>query len=159
MTAPGPCGGTGNGTGQMCLSAPVAAAAAETAEPIAAAAADFVASSAALAAGAPGVPWAAADAASADLIAASEAFLAACNPDATAAGRPRHAGSPPMRTVGLPGPGDKGAPCAVGSDKRAAGPVGKISNLVEKLDHEQSVGDIRLSGLDLLYEGAAKPRS
>src|ERR1035438_2302528 len=38
----------------------------------------------------------------------------------------RQAGRPPMRTLGLPGPGESGAPWAVGSVTRAAGGIGSI---------------------------------
>lgn len=79
--------------------------------------------SAAKAAGAPGVPAAATVAASAVFIAASLTFLADCIAAAAAAGTPRHAGKPPINTVGLPGPpvniGGRG--CATGSVILAAG--------------------------------------
>src|SRR5215831_20807144 len=91
--------------------------------PIIAAAAALVASSAAFAAGSPGVPNADNVATSATWIAISDVCLAACNAPATAAGMPRQAGSIPMNTFGLPGPGPRtgGAGWMTLSVKRAAG--------------------------------------
>src|SRR4051812_31912720 len=71
ITTTGPWGGMGKGVVQACMSAPPAEA--DIDEPIEAATDAFVASSAALAAGAPGVPAAASVAASAVLITISEA--------------------------------------------------------------------------------------
>ncbi|NJM49334.1 MAG: hypothetical protein HC860_26750 [Alkalinema sp. RU_4_3] len=91
--------------------------------PMAAAWLALTVSSAALAAGSPGVPAVARVAASAALIAMSEACLAAWRLAATAAGRPRQAGRPPIKTVGLPGPLVRtgGSGWATGSVMRAAG--------------------------------------
>src|SRR5215831_7045491 len=90
---------------------------------ICAAAAALVASSAAFAAGAPGVPAAASVAASATWMVISDVCLAACNAPATAPGMPRQAGSIPINTFGLPGPGPRtgGAGWRTLSVKRAAG--------------------------------------
>src|SRR5688572_1979084 len=71
--------------------------------PIAAAAAPFTVCSAARAKPAPGVPAAAFVAISAALTAVSAMAFAAWRALATEAGTPRHAGLPPMNTVGLPG--------------------------------------------------------
>jgi hypothetical protein len=59
-------------------------------------------------------------------MAASDTFFATLMVAAAAAGTPRHAGSPPMRTLGLPGPGASvaGSGCATGSAVLAAGPFG-----------------------------------
>jgi hypothetical protein len=73
--------------------------------PICAAAAALMDSSAAFAAGAPGVPAAAMVAASAALIAVSDTCLADWSTAAAAAGTPRQAGKDPMNTLELPGPG------------------------------------------------------
>src|ERR1700720_2881138 len=77
ITTPGPCGGIGKGVAHMWISAPPAAA--EICAPIAAPAAVFAASSAALAAGKPGVPAAATVAACATLMVLSDMALEACN--------------------------------------------------------------------------------
>ena len=70
-----------------------------------AAEAALVVSSAAFAAGSPGVPAAATVAASAVVIAASDAAFATWSPAAVAAGMPRQPGNAPINTFGLPGPG------------------------------------------------------
>src|SRR6476619_3293776 len=95
-------------------------------EPMMLAAAALTASSAAFAAGAPGVPAAASVTASAALIVASEVALAAPIAAAAAAGTPRHCIFPPVKTVGLPGPGNStpGSGCTTGSNILAAGPLG-----------------------------------
>lgn len=129
ILTPGPCGGTGDGTAQVWISAP--AAAPVIALDIEASAADLAACSAAAAAGAPGVPAAAAVAATAVWIAVSAAALADCKAATAASGMPRHAGANPIKTFGLPGPGDSvgGKPCAVVSiNALAAGPVGISSS-------------------------------
>src|SRR5258708_4673011 len=101
MTTPGPCGGTGRGVVQTCLSAGVALMRAL----IAASAVVLTSSAAAFAAGPPGVPAAAVAAASATLIAVSATFLGPCKSCATAANTLRHAGRNPIFTSGLAGPG------------------------------------------------------
>jgi hypothetical protein len=105
------------------MSAP--AAAPDIIEPIAAAAAAFVASSAAFAAGAPGVPAAARVAASAVFIVASETAFAACNAAATAGLTPRQAGRNPISTVVAVGPpvNTGGNGCATESVILAAGGI------------------------------------
>jgi hypothetical protein len=75
MTTPGPCGGRGNGVAQAWMSAPIAEEV--IIEPIDAAAVAFAVSSAALAAGAPGVPAAAKVAACATWMVVSETCFAA----------------------------------------------------------------------------------
>ncbi len=91
-----------------------------------AAAVALAVSSAALAAGAPGVPMAARVAASAAFRVASEVALALWMEAAAAPPTPRQAGSLPISTVGLPGPGCRtgGRGCMTGSMIRAAGPLG-----------------------------------
>ena len=125
-TMPGPCGGRGSGTGQACRSGgppgpPPDAIADIIAADIAAAAAALVASSAALAAGRPGVPAAASVASSAVFIAASHVVFCALT-DAIAAGFPMalHAGWFAINTVGQPVP-RSGGPWPVGSPTLAAG--------------------------------------
>jgi len=68
------------------------------------------------------VPAAARVAASAVLITASDAALAAWIPAAAPAGTPRHAGLPPINTFKLPGPGPSTG--GIGCNTLAAGPVG-----------------------------------
>src|SRR2546430_2209279 len=106
------------------MSAPPAAP--EIMLPIVAAHVALVVSSAALAAGAPGVPAAAIVAACATWIAVSEPCFAACNAAAAAAVTPRQAGRNPISTFMLPGPGVRtgGKGCATLSVILAASPVG-----------------------------------
>src|SRR5271165_1847 len=98
------------------------------AAPIVVATAAFVVSSAVLAASAPGVPEAARVAASAAWMAASEVCFAFWRAAAVAAGTPRHAGMPPIRTFALPGPGPNtgGRGWATGSLNRAACGIGDL---------------------------------
>src|SRR5215510_6009265 len=98
--------------------------------PIIAAAAALVASSAAFAAGNPGVPNADNVATSATWIVISEICLAACNAPAAAPGMPRQAGNFPMNTFGLPGPGPRtgGAGWMTLSVNRAAGLPGILAS-------------------------------
>src|SRR5262245_20960652 len=122
------------------------------ADPICAAAAAFTPSSAAFAAGAPGVPAAASVAASAALIAVSDVCFAACRPAAAAAFTPRHAGREPISTFMLPGPGPSiGGRCATESVTRAAGAVG-ISISIQ-LDERSLQGHDRAR---LRVEGGAR---
>ena len=97
----------------------------EIVDPIVAAAVAFTVSSAALAAGAPGVPAAAKVAASAVAIAASDIAFAACSAAATAGFTPRHAGKNPIITVMAVGPPVKtgGNGCATESVILAAGGI------------------------------------
>src|SRR3982751_1406884 len=102
-------------------------AAAEIALPIAAAAPALTSSSAAFAAGAPGVPAAATVAASAVLIAASDIAFAACIAAAAAGLTPRHDAKKPIITVIAVGPPVKtgGRGCETGSVILAAGGISK----------------------------------
>src|SRR5262245_28884587 len=166
ITTPGPCGGIGKGVAQEWMSAPPAEL--EIILPIDAAEAAFTDSSAAFAAGAPGVPAAARVAASATLMAVSEICLAACNAPPTAPPTPLQAGSDPISTFRLPGPGPKtgGSGCTTLSVTLAAGPVGitcplssSVNCALIKLDQRslhihQSVGsDVYICGCINLYAG------
>src|SRR4051794_24724518 len=75
----------------------------------------LVACSAEYAAGAPGVPAAATVAASAAFTVAAAVACADCKAAPAAAGNPRQAGNPPIKTFGLPEPGLSGVPCEVTS--------------------------------------------
>jgi len=148
ITKPGPCGtGIGGvGMGHMCMLAPVEA----IAPAIAFAAvvrAIFPAVSAAIAAGAAGVPDAAFVADSKVFIATSAAAFAACNAAPAPVGSASHAGRNPIRTLGLGGPGANGIPWAVTSDNRAAGPWGIVSivqaRIAERNRHLSTDLDLR----------------
>jgi hypothetical protein len=123
ITTPGPCGGIGSGVTQAWMSAPPAALV--IVELICASCCVFTNSSAAFAAGAPGVPIAAAVAAAAVFSAMSDAALAAWSPAAAAVGIARQAGRNPMSVFRLPGPGVStgGNGCTTGSVIRAAGGI------------------------------------
>jgi hypothetical protein len=123
--------------------------------PIVAAAVAFTVSSAAFAAGAPGVPAAASVAASATWMAASDIALAACIAAATAGFTPRQAGRNPIITVIAVGPPVRtgGNGCATGSVIRAAAGillapyhkpfVGKYINLFPAMFPQNSLFMIR----------------
>lgn len=124
ITRPGPCGGIGRGVTHAWMSAPPDAA--EIALDIELKAAVLAASSANFAAGAPGVPAAAVEAATAVWIAVSATVFAAWSAATAASGIPRHAGRKPIKTFKLPGPGDStgGSGWTTLSVILAAGPVG-----------------------------------
>src|SRR5262245_28020828 len=119
ITTPCTCG-SGKSGQMLMLNVPPPVIAAQTFVAICACASSM----SAVAAAAAGVP-----AAAVAVAVFSATFLAslatvAASAAAAAAVIPSQAGSPPIRTFGLGGPGTSGLPCTVGSVMRAAGPVG-----------------------------------